>query len=62
MNKSVQARYRWLVSQLRWHRVRAEFYASPLIQTPGYRDAERWHRSQAKHYERQIWKLWKLKP
>lgn len=50
-------RYKWLLSQQKWHARRERYYASPLIQTPAYRDAERWHKSQADFFQRQIMTL-----
>lgn len=52
MSKS--SRFRWFKSQWQWHDLRAKYYASPLIQVPAYRDAERWHISQAKWYQRRM--------
>lgn len=53
MSKPTQARYRWLLSQMRWH----EKTALAVDEGPRWK----WHARQTIYYERQIMRMWDLK-
>ena len=52
--RSNRARYRWLLSQMKWHEKAAA--VTGLSQHKRWE----WHMSQVSWFERQIMKMWKL--